>query len=297
MLIPTRRGLLAGAAASSAYAALLRTGAGACPPPPTPPSAPSQASAAGFNTLVFDAEFASSSDVATSATQTTGAKLYWAPGCTPSFTVNPGALTLSGWSGSNFGQSLVTVPYNATSSVSTGCWNHGYFEASMQFNPVVQGTGAPGGVQEVSFWLKDVRNLSSGTYYFAECDIMEQYPNGTAGSSANTINTLHQWHDVSGSYTDVFNTNTSNLDASHQADSNPHTYGCLWTGNGTTGQVSFYFDNVLCTHQGGAQYYALNTAGSPTSAFTAMENTKMFINLDSASSGWPVVFGFIRVWQ
>lgn len=275
------------------------------------PAPPSQAAAAGFTTLAFNSDFTSASEVATSSGQTTGANLYWASGCSPSVTVNTsagtgatadafGVLTINGWTGTSFGPNLSTVPPNATSSTTVGVWNHGYFESRMQFGATVAGSGAPGGIQEPGFWLKDARNLTSagsGSYHFAETDIMEYYPNGTAGSSGKYISTLHNWFDNASTYTDQFNNNSTNYDSSHQpTDGLWHTYGMLWTGNGTTGQVSFYFDDILCTHSG-VQYYALDITGSPTAVFTAMENAKMFLNLTAASSGWPVSFDWIRVWQ
>jgi hypothetical protein len=272
-------------------------------------TAPAVAAANGFNTLVFNADFLSTTDVATTAGQSTGAKLYWAPsGLTPSFTINTGAgsgvtagatgvLTMNGWTGTSFGPILTSTPPGSTNTVTTGVWQHGYWEARMQFGATVAGSGAPGGIHEPAFWLDDVRNLTAGTYHFAETDIMEYFPNGTAGSTANAINTMHNWFDNGGSYSDAFNTNTSNFDSSHQPNDGAwHTYGMLWTGNGTTGQVSFYYDGILTTHQGGKQFYALDINGSPTATFTAMENTKMIIEMTCAGSGWPVNFDFVRVW-
>jgi hypothetical protein len=193
---------------------------------------------------------------------------------------------------------LATTPPNATASTTIGCWNHGYFEARIRFGATVAGSGAPGGIHEPSFWLKDTRNLTPGVYHFAEADIMEYYPNGRAGSTANLINTLHNWNDNNGSYSDVFNTNSTNFDSSHQpTDGAWHTYGMLWTGNGTTGQVSFYYDDILTTHQSGAQFYALDINGSPNAIMTSMENAQMAIQISAAGSGWPVSFDYIRVWR
>jgi hypothetical protein len=277
-------------------------------------SAPAVAAANGFHTNVFNADFLVTTDVATTQAQTTGAKLYWPPAgiLTPSFSINTGAgsgvtagatgiLTINGWTGTSFGPNLTTTPPNATTAntaAGAGAWNHGYYEARMQFAATVAGSGAPGGIHEPSFWLKDTKDLTAGTYHFAETDIMEYFPNGTSGSTANLINTCHNWFDNAGTYSDQFNTNTTNFDSSHQpTDGAWHTYGMLWTGNGTTGQLSFYYDGILTTHQSGVQFYALDINGTPTAALTAMENALMAIQISAAGSGWPVNFDFIRVWR
>jgi predicted dehydrogenase len=168
----------------------------------------------------------------------------------------------------------------------------------MQFNPVVQGGGGPSGGWP-SWWMFGDHNGTpvAGTH-IGECDIMEYFPSGTAGSGGSYISTLHNWRESSGAFAavDDFNSNTTNFDASHQPDANWHTYGLLWTGNGTTGTVSFYFDNILTTHQSGVQTYALNTAGSPTAAFTAMEADNMVLQLGCATSGWDVNIDRVSVW-
>jgi hypothetical protein len=226
---------------------------------------------------------------------------------TPDYSINTGAgsgatagatgiLTING------PMSLQSVPTYAAATQRTGTWQHAYFEARIQFSATVSGSSsAP--ASWPAFWTYAIQGQAPvAGQKTAECDILEQFPNGGAGASSQAVNTLHNWQNTSSSSagTDLYNTDSMNLQVSLQgstesaqpADGAWHTYGCLWTGNGTTGSVQFYYDNHLIVHQDGMSTF-------PTGAgtgLTAQEADNMFLVMGSAQ-GWPMNIDWVRVWQ
>lgn len=283
------------------------------------PAVPAQAAAAGFHTNVLNDDFTTTTTVAPNAAPTGGYNWYWdATGITSAsqYNVNTafipgttdgaptasgastGVLTISGTQ-NTFSSGLKSTFQTQVGANKAGSWNHGYFEAYLQFNRIVQGSGGPSGGWP-AFWLWAVEALSpvSGQIT-AECDIMEYFPAGTAGATGTFISTMHNWANTNfaAAGTDDFNTNGSNVPGTQPSNSGWHTYGCLWQGNGTTGTVQFYIDNVLQTMSGTTTTFTLTAANtSPTAGLSAMEADHMSIILGS-SNGWPINIDWVRVWQ
>jgi hypothetical protein len=283
--------------------------------------APSQAAAAGFTNLVFEDDFKTNTTIATTGGATSGFKWYWDPTgvtSTSAFSVNTtavpgvfdGAAAAPGASsgvlslltcGNNYSSALATV-FRTQTAGSPGCWNHGYFEAYLQFSHTVTGAGGPSNGWP-AFWLWSIlafgSNITNGQIT-AECDIMEYYPGGTAGATGSYITTLHNWQNSASAAaaSDLFNNNyPNNVSNIQPSDNGWHKYGCLWQGNGTTGTVKMYCDDVLVTRNGSDTINLISSASSPTTGFTAQETQNMFIILGSATSGWPMNVDWVRVWQ
>lgn len=278
-------------------------------------SAPSQAAAAGFNTAVFNSDFTSTSDVATTSGATTGAKWYWSGiNSTSQFSINTGAgsgatagatgiLTLLG-SSVTFADALATLPGSQNGATGAGTFKRGYFEARMQFGHLVAGAGGFAGWP--SFWsFQSALGAASAGVMTSEVDFMESFPQGAGGVGANSLfaHTMHNWLSSSGggyTGTDEFNTNSNNFDSAHQgADDGWHTHGCLWTGSDTACQISFYFDNILMTSpsSGGTQFFNFTTAQAMTAGMNALPPAHMILHLGCATTGWPVNVDYVRVWQ
>jgi hypothetical protein len=255
--------------------------------PPAGPTIPAQAVAAGFKSAVFDDEFTSNT-VAPSTSASSGYNWYpYASGVAS--TVSNGIMTITA-SPNGYNEDLQTVPPSANGSTRTGTWQHGYFEARIQYThakPASSGTGWP------SFWGWAVQALSPKVgQYTAEDDFMEFFP-----TQGGLYNTLHNWANTASSATgsDSHNNNGTNLQVTpaQPTDDGWHIYGCLWKSTGTgTGSISFYFDNQLVTHQNGTTTYATGTG----SGFTAIENDNLMMILGTAT-GWPMSVDWVRVWQ
>lgn len=274
---------------------------------------PAPALSAGFNRLVFNDDFTTNS-VARSAGASDNYNWYWCYSGIQSiadFSIDfgPGAGATAGANGvltinkcgNTYNAALQTIPQNANGSpVQPGCWKHAYFEARIQFSPTVLGAGGPSGGWP-SWWSNAVEGQAPvDGNITAECDFMEYYPNGPAGSTGSVLSTMHNWRNsaTGSNVTDLFNSNgTSKAQASQQpSDGAWHVYGCLWTGNGTTGTVKFFYDNQLVAHDNGVTSYALDAGGVPSAAFTAMEGNNMAMFLGTAT-GWPINVDWVRVWQ
>ena len=293
------------------------------------PAPPAPAVAAGFTNLVFDDEFTTSTTIApANTTPASGYNWYRHGEVEPDdLAVNPGAgsgatadatgvLTINN-TPDVFNGVLQTVPANATGAQRAGTWQHGYFEARIQYLPTVSGHGGRKNGWP-SFWLWAVQALSPAQgQRTAECDIFEALPLGTAGASSQAINTMHNWENSRdyAAQSNLFNTGSNNLQVSlvgSTASAQPtdgawHTYGCLWTSNGNgSGTVQFYYDGFLIVHQGGVTTFLTGTnqslapgqiSGSTIgTALTAMESDNLFIYLGTAQ-GWPLNVDWVRVWQ
>ena len=294
----------------------------------TPPPPP-QAAAAGFTRLVFDDEFTTSATIAPlKSNSAPGYKWYRYGKAEPhDISVNTGAgrgatagatgvLTIDN-TPDIFNGVLQTVPGNATGTQRVGTWQHGYFEARIQYSPTVTGNG---GHKKgwPSFWLWAVQALSPVQgQETGECDVFEAWPKGSAGASSQVINTLHYWQNgkVNAAQTELFHTGRANVQASLIGSDEPaqpedgwwHTYGCLWTSNGNgSGTVQFYYDGFLIVHQRGVTTFLTGTnqslspgqiSGSTMgTGLNAMESDNMFIYLGTAD-GWPMNVDWVRVWQ
>ena len=316
--LPRRKVLLAAPAIISARtmdAALAQ-----CIPPL--PSPPAQAAAAGFTNLVFHSDFISQPEVSPNGTDVRDHFWYWDTNgisSTSQFTINatavpgvfdgkpttPGArvgvLTLN--SSNDTYSSCLKSTYNGQPlSVTTGTMNHGYIEAYWQFSNTVTGGGGPSGGWPAfwSFGLQGIYpNIVNGVIV-PECDFTEAYPAGTSGSGTTQISTCHNWLTAGGSPTsaDEYNTNGKNVRATQPTDGGWHTTGMLWQGNGTTGTLQFYQDNVLQVLSGGSSTVNLIASTNPaTSGLTAQETSLMVLFLGCASSGWPVSFDWVNLWH
>lgn len=305
-------------------------------PTPVGPQAPPQATAAGFRNLVFNDDFTTTTTIATSAGATSGFNWYWdstgitdafasdfssefgpsdqyavntafVPGVSDGLATAPGAssgvLSITN-SHNTFSADLKTTFQSQTGSNNTGGWQHAYFEAYIQFSLTVLGGGGPSAGWP-AFWLWDIRALSPiNGNHTAECDIMEYFPAGTAGAGGNSISTLHNWQNTAfvSTGTDDFNNNfPNNVPAAGNPSAGWHKYGCLWQGNGTTGTVSMYLDDIIQTFptttvNPTGTAFNLNAAGSPTAIWTAQETAFMSIILGTGP-GWPINVDWVRVWQ
>lgn len=290
---------------------------------------PPQAVAAGFVTTTFFDDFKDTTTVAGSAGVTSGKKWYWAGGgvsSTSDYSVNttnvPGVFdskptatgsvgTLAASGGiltistthNTFSAGLASVFQGQTAFAAGGCFNHGYIEAYLQFSSIVLGAGGPSGGWP-AFWLWAIEGLGANVtagQITAECDIMEYFPSGTAnGTNTGTyIATMHNWQNTSGAAAGVddFNTNSHHVGSNQPSDSGWHKFGVLWTGNGSTGTIQYYMDDVLQNLQGQTTFTLTAKASDPTAGLSAQEQDHMFIYLGSASIGWPINFDWVRVLQ
>ena len=197
-----------------------------------------------------------------------------------------------------YGADLQTIPTFAKATERAGTWQHGYFEARIQFayHPpaTAQHNCWPG------FWTFAVQAQSPiAGQLTAEWDIMEAF---FAGSITEVINTGHNWMNTNkvSAGTDVYNTNGSNLQVSLQGstesaqptDNAWHTYGCLWWGDGVTGYIQSYYDDHLVVHENGATTFPTGQG----QGLSAQETDNMYILLGTAT-GWPINVDWVHVWQ
>lgn len=270
---------------------------------------PPQAAAVGFTNNVLDDEFTTQT-VTSSTSTTSGYNWYpyeWGLATPSDITLNTGAgsgatagatgvLTMSG------GGNVCSVnTYPSAGGAIPGSWQHGYFEARIQFsqtNP--QQGGWP------SFWSFGTSAFSHLTgsawtsQQTSENDFFEAFPyNATFAGS----NTLHNWQHASNAVagTDTGNTNSENYmqslvgttQSAQPNDGKWHTIGCLWVAtSSTTGYVEYYLDNYLIAHEGGVTRFQVG-AGTP---LVNQETEHMFLILGSGT-GWPLNIDWVRIWQ
>jgi hypothetical protein len=173
-----------------------------------------------------------------------------------------GILTLTGITGNTGNLGILnTAPTNGTTTLQ---WRRCYFEAYCQFKIQTDNNnnGWPG------FWSWS--NVNPTT--LVEIDFMEFED---IYAPAYTYGTVHQWPG-----------NVSSGATSTIADSNWHTYGCLWTGSGTTETISWYYDQV---------FIGSVTGGAGTS-WPTLQTQYSYIAL---SAGNPQIMNidWVRVWQ
>lgn len=292
-------------------------------------SAPAQAAAAGFHSLVFSDDFTTTSTIATSAGATSGFNWYWwsqgvnsasqynvnttyVPGVTDGLSTATGAssgvLSLT-TNNDGYSEALITVPQNATSATRTGTFNTGYMEAYLYATPIVPVGNGFFSNGDPAWWMFDVKSFSfvNGDF-IAECDILEMYPSGDTGSTILSLQGLINWQanalvptgtsDFSNLWPNDVSTNFGTPAAGW------HKWGCLWQGNGTTGTVQFYLDDNLLVfptmanvNPSGSQFILNHSGATPTTGLTAMPGAFMYLILGGSKSGWPLLVDWVRVWQ
>lgn len=274
------------------------------PTPPTPAPSPSPTPAvadtrpqaainAGFNTVVFFDDFTTTTTVATTANATSGFNFYWdlesqggrdgqhsvttTQKATGSFASTAGGV-LSVWTtgtvtNNNGNSILATIPWNSTAQQQPGSWHHGYIEWYQQFDATRSQANPPTGW--IGCWFWPIPTAGEWT----EIDASEYEGGGTF------VISVHEWQNG------TVNRALDGPHPGHAVDSNWHLYGMLWTGNGTTGALSFYFDGALL--------------GSPINIGAGTN----FINAEAAyyhgamsggfanGSPWPMNIDWYRVWQ
>jgi hypothetical protein len=287
-------------------------------PTPTVPtiSAPPPAASAGFNRLVFNDDFTSSSTIANNSSAQSGFNWYWVGvNSTSQYQVNTSMNAAAVNNGNNGGGSFAspfggiltmnvcnnsfqdcfqTVPNNATSTSLGQSFQHAYFEAYMQFRYDGSATGGswPG------FWSWSVEGLVAGNtgqhIENPEVDFMEYSAPVGYGT------TLHDWPANGGSAVTppwANNAPIGNDGNLWPMDDNWHLYGCLWvsTGNGT-GNVKFFRDNVQCKYSADPNGNGIATGvGSPLGQ-VILESRHMYLIL-GCGTGWTTNVDYVRVWQ
>jgi hypothetical protein len=200
-------------------------------------------------------------------------------------------------SNNSYNADLQTIPTHSTGSQRDGTWQHGYFEARIQF---ANAPTSKGGGGWPSFWTFAVQAQSPvAGQLTAEWDILEAF---LTGSVAQVFNTGHNWMNTAqySTGTDTYNTNGTNLQVSLQGSTDPaqptdegwHTYGCLWWGTGVTGYIQCYYDDHLVVHENGVTTFPTGQGAG----LSAQESDNMYMLLGTAT-GWPINVDWVRVWQ
>jgi beta-glucanase (GH16 family) len=246
--------------------------------PPSMP--PAQAAVAGFSKLVFDDEFNSTRTISPD----NSGNYNW-------YTFNPfsssfqlplsalafknGCLTITN-DLSGFSYGLGTIKSNNSTA---GTFQHGYFEARMQFNP----SGSQGGSWP-AFWSNAIEDLE-GKNPYDELDFVEAYTGdlGLQGDSDVTlVTTLHQFAVENGGTVSVQQPNDIPVLPTGFNYSAFHIYGCLWS----TNSVTWYIDNKP----------VMTVATGPGTSFDALEQDHLYLVLGTGAN-WPVAFDYVRVWH
>lgn len=236
------------------------TGALAAPTKP-----PTQASAAGFNNLVFDDQFTTPNTISASGNG------LWYPNLPSSgYTVSNGCLTIL-TDTSGYGDGIGT--YAGWGSTKSTTFQHGYFEASIRFNPTGHQSGA-----WPAWWSYALEGLQ-GAKSWGELDFMEAYPTGPG--QIVEIDTIHQWTAGNPNTTVQQQNNVPKLPAG-TVFTTWHVYGCLWT----PGTVTWYFDNQPM----------LTVMTGPGTKFPSIEQDHMALFLGTGLN-WPMQVQYVHVWQ
>lgn len=280
-------------------------------PGPTPPP---QSLGAGFKTLVFNDDFTNPATVATAQYQSSGANWYFAqrngkPASPSEWSVLPNTAAAAIANGNTGGgnnaspnggvleirtgafpnENLITLPgwaLNKSGAVlppmGQGHWQHGYFEAYIQFVPNANPAALFSQTGWVAWFGWAAECLAS--YGFgssslnganpSELDFLESFGHAE-WSSAGNQDAPGQWEAT------LINHSTNWADGfagGILSDSNWHTYGCLWV----PGTISIYFDNAL--------------VGSVSTSKTALDTQSLFMTLGTGPN-WPMYVDWVRVWQ
>jgi hypothetical protein len=247
-------------------------------------TAPPQAVAAGYKTLTFDDEFDSPNSI--SPTGTGNYKWYpkgWftntdgSPQFAPptSYSVHNGMLTIN-TDYTGYGWDLATAAPGGVGKT----FQHGYFEASIQYDPKYAKTGLK---SWPAFWSKAIESTNGAEdANTAELDFFEAYPTGTGKTS--TLQTIHDWKSVGGKLTNKADTkqNAAKLPAGYDP-TQFHTLGCLWE----DGTISMYVDNKLV---------GVSLSWKPGSTYSVLDADHMIVILGSGVN-WPMNVDWVRIWQ
>ncbi len=204
------------------------------------PTAPAQASAAGFSTLVFDDEFLVDSFTAAAATRVWWDTFWFFPPPVGTAVLLPAEnavrLTEPGTSPYTHlvNHPVNTAPYGPD-------YIFGYFEARMRFS------AGPGGDVKNSwgaFWLFSKAAIENrvtdpnGNKAWCELDVAEMFGHGLLNT------TIHSWYQPNGGTPqDTYNPVHLSLVPNDPLDGNWHTFGVLWQ----YGVVTWYMDDVQVT--------------------------------------------------
>lgn len=238
------------------------------PPPPPPPSCsdtggqpaiPPQASAAGFNNVTFYEGFDGPIDPAK----------WTAVGVNSSqYTIANGCINV-----------LTDTSGYSDAFTSKQLFQHGYFEASMRFEP----TGFKGKAWP-AFWLfanEGFGTIPVGTK-FGELDVIEAY--AESASAWAIIMNVHEWTSSANQNTDkpsAQNNGVPTIPAGFDW-TQFHKWGVLWEAN----SVKWFID--------GQQ--VLSAATGPGTQFPSIEMDHMFL-IFGTGKDWPVQFRYILTVQ
>lgn len=257
---------------------------------PAAPVTPAQASAAGFNNLVFNDDFTTANTI-TATSATTGFNWYALEQNPSYYTVSTtqtaaqlsNGNTSGGSNASPNGGILNIINGRTNNDVLQSCaqaitgtagqqgnsWLHGYIEAYIQYKSTDSSPGWP------AFW--SFQTGPTANAHNTELDFFE------INANANSYGLVfHTW----------FNNFASQVGTgagwTMPLTSEWHTYGCLWVSTGAgTGKVTGYVDNV----QVGSSI--LTGTGTNVPYF---ENGYQYLILGT-DLGWPMHIDWVRVWQ
>lgn len=281
----------------------------------TTPTPPSQATAAGYGTLVFKDDFTTTSTIANTQDAASGFNWYWVSEYQPTFNfstwvqINTTATAASISNGNSGGGSnaspnggiltlptgkfpnanLITLPGPAMNDgvvkslppLGTGRWQHCYMEAYIQFKPndnsavIYTSTGWP------AWWSWAAENI--GNFGFGGVPITTA--DGTEVDFVESYGNA-EWSGGGSGPANLTNSTiinhgtgaSSEMMAITPIDSNWHTYGFLWV----PGSISMYYDNVL--------------KGTQSLSGYSLDSQSLFMVLGTGPS-WEMNIDWVRVWQ
>lgn len=185
-----------------------------------------------------------------------------------------GILQINGIAGMTYNANWVTVAQQDSALTGPGRWNHGYFEAYVQFKN--GGASTTGGWP--AWWSWSNPGPSGNA---VEIDIMEY-------DAQNQPNGFMAWtvSDPGGDVKVV----SPNQPATQIAitDSQWHVYAVWWRGNGTTGTLDFYYD--------GAHIGPQMTTGVNGQVPDLESNGNLYVTI-GCGPGWPQYMDWVRVWR
>jgi hypothetical protein len=253
---------------------------------------PSQATAAGYHTLVMCNAMTDNSQVDRNATTNPWFQWY-ATGF--GYAMSSGVFSNDGTGMSistspGNGGGPYTVDINSAGNIVSGNYVTGgyYAEITATFNPATC-QQAPNS-WPAAVWAASPASFIAGAggSEFVEIDSFEWL-------NCQSVAAVHDW---SGS--GVLNCTNSDAVLTYTPDSNPHVYGMLFittTSGGGTGTISHYIDNVL---QNTLTY---TTSGKPDPAGTcgngafSTADTQQWAFALQAGTGVPVKYSGFHVWQ
>ena len=202
----------------------------------------------------------------------------------------------------------LSTPSNRLSNTGHGiCFQYGYFEARIKFNPngFPGGTLGSGGIWFPAWWSTSWEGAqATAKFPYIEIDFMEAFPQAGNGGNVAVGSTIHQWTSSSNNFSNDQNgTNTIPAGEVSTPDSLPvgldltnwNIYGCLWTP--TT--IKWYYNNYLMvtvptTTTTNVSLQPADTASTKT--YTSANTDHVWLCLGT-STGWPMLVDYVHVWQ